>query len=103
MDSSSLVVEARRRSGLSRRELARRAGTSPATLAAYEAGRIAPSVDTLDRLLSAAGFDAAVALTPRYSGHHRGEELAEVLHLAEQFPARHATDIAVPAFPGRVR
>jgi hypothetical protein len=30
-------------------------------------------------------------------------ELAEVLHLAEQFPARHAADIAVPAFPGRPR
>jgi transcriptional regulator with XRE-family HTH domain len=60
-------VEARRRSGLSRRELARRAGTSPATLAAYEAGRITPSVDTLDRLLDAPGFDAVVALTPRWS------------------------------------
>jgi transcriptional regulator with XRE-family HTH domain len=101
--ASALVVEARLRSGLSRRELARRAGTSAATLAAYEAGRITPSVDTLDRLIDAAGFDATVALTARCSGLHRGEELAEVLHLAEQFPARHASDIAVPAFPGRSR
>jgi hypothetical protein len=54
-------------------------------------------------LLNAAGFDATVALTPRCSGLHRGAELAEVLHLAEQFPARHASDIAVPAFPGRPR
>ncbi len=96
-------MEARRRSGLSRREIARRAGTSAATLAAYETGRVTPSVDTLDRLLTAAGFDAAVALTPRCSGHRRGDELAEVLHLAEQFPARHALDIAVPAFPSRGR
>ncbi len=101
MRASVLVVEARLRSGLSRREIARRAGTSAATLAAYETGRITPSVDTLDRLLAAAGFDAAVALTPRCSGHERGVELAEVLHLADQFPARHAPDIAVPAFPGR--
>ncbi|MEI6403186.1 MAG: helix-turn-helix transcriptional regulator [Actinomycetota bacterium] len=42
MHASALVVEARLRSGLSRRELARRAGTSAATLAAYEAGRITP-------------------------------------------------------------
>jgi transcriptional regulator with XRE-family HTH domain len=103
VDASALVVEARLRSGLARRELARRAGTSAATLAAYESGRITPSVDTLDRLLTAAGFDAVVELTPRSSGHRRGVELAEVLHLAEQFPARHAADIAVPAFPGRPR
>lgn len=97
---TSLIVQARQRTGTSRRELARRAGTSPATVAAYEAGRVSPGVDTFDRLVAAAGCDAAVTLTRRYSGAERGHELQQVLDLAEHFPARHAEGIAIAAFPG---
>lgn len=100
MPTASLIVQARHRTGTSRRELARRAGTSPATVAAYEAGRISPGVDTLDRLVTAAGCDATVTLTRRYGGHERGDELRQVLDLAEQFPARHDDHIAAPPFPG---
>jgi transcriptional regulator with XRE-family HTH domain len=52
----SALCEARQRSGLSQEELARRAGTSRPTLSAYENGRKAPTADTLERLLMAAGF-----------------------------------------------
>jgi len=38
---------------LSQRELARRAGTSPATLHRYESGRVDPSTATLNRILHA--------------------------------------------------
>lgn len=41
---------------MSQLELARRAGTSRPTLSAYEHGRKAPTADTLERLLAAAGF-----------------------------------------------
>jgi len=51
----ALVLDARRRVGLSQLELARRAGTSRPTLSAYEHGRKAPTADTLERLLAAAG------------------------------------------------
>jgi transcriptional regulator with XRE-family HTH domain len=59
-----LLREARRRSGLSRRQLADRGGTSASTLSAYESGASVPSVVTLGRLLQAAGFEADVTLRP---------------------------------------
>jgi transcriptional regulator with XRE-family HTH domain len=51
-----VLARARVEAGLSQLELARRAGTSRPTLSAYEHGRKAPTADTLERLLAAAGF-----------------------------------------------
>ncbi|MGI8607963.1 MAG: helix-turn-helix domain-containing protein [Candidatus Dormibacteria bacterium] len=62
--ASSLLVEARRRSALSRRELARRAGTSPSALIEYEKGSRQPSVAALLRILGAAGFELRTRLEP---------------------------------------
>lgn len=62
MDSTRLLIEARRVSGLNQGELAERAGTSRPTLSAYEHGRKTPSVDTMSRLLAAAG--ARLELAP---------------------------------------
>ena len=55
MDAASAIRAARRRAGLTQGALAARAGTSQATVSAYESGRKQPSVATLDRLLAAAG------------------------------------------------
>jgi len=60
--AGNLIRLARHDSGLSQRELARRAGTSQATLSAYEAGRKSPSLDTLARIVRAAGQDLRVRL-----------------------------------------
>ncbi|HVN50935.1 MAG TPA: helix-turn-helix transcriptional regulator [Acidimicrobiales bacterium] len=101
MNASVELRRARIRAGLSLRRLARRAGTSHATLAAYEAGRTVPSVETFDRLLRAAGIDPCLELTPAVGGPDpadRGRELAEVLELAARFPARHATQLRYPRF-----
>lgn len=101
MDASRLITDARRRSGLSLRALARRAGTSHSTLAAYEAGRVVPTVTTLDRILGACGFAADVELHRRhreYGGLDRGDELVAVLELADAFPARHARNLTAPVF-----
>lgn len=92
---------ARRRAGLSLRQLARRAGTSHSAIAAYESGRVEPTVGTFERLLAAAGFDVDVRLRPvpaGAGGGDRGDELAQALLLAEQFPARHAPTIQMPPF-----
>jgi transcriptional regulator with XRE-family HTH domain len=51
---AGLLTNARERAGLSRAELARRAGTSRPTLSAYEHGRVSPSLQTLERILAAA-------------------------------------------------
>lgn len=101
MLASALVRDARRRRGLTLRGLAARAGTSHSSLAAYEAGRKVPGVDTLDRIVRAAGFEPVVSLVPLVGGvdpMERGRELAEVLDLAEQFPARHDTTLLFPVF-----
>jgi transcriptional regulator with XRE-family HTH domain len=104
MEAARVIREARRRSGLSLRELAERAGTSHATLSAYEHRRVQPSVATLDRLVSAAGLEFEIRFTRRvrvFDDLARGPELEMALALAEQFPARHAASLDAPIFPGR--
>ena len=63
----SLIPEARRRSGLSQGELARRSGTSRPTLSAYEHGRVSPTLETLERILDAAGQE--LVARPRIHWH----------------------------------
>lgn len=60
-----MIRLARRQSGLTQAALARRAGTSQPTLAAYEAGRAHPRMDTLDRLAQASGCELVVTLRPK--------------------------------------
>jgi len=55
---------ARRRAGLTQQVLAHRAGTSQAAVSAYESGRRSPSVDTLCRLVAAAGYEVRMRLAP---------------------------------------
>ena len=99
MDARSTIRSARLSAGLTLRELGERAGTSHSTLAAYEAGRKVPTVDTFVRVVDAAGFRVAVELQatgPDLAG--RGEELEAVLDLAAQFPARHDRQLRYPPF-----
>jgi transcriptional regulator with XRE-family HTH domain len=104
MDAARTLRDARRRSGLSLRALAQRAATSHAALATYEAGRKVPTVDTIDRIVRAAGFTLTPELTARVGGPDpaaRGRELIEVLDLAGLFPARHAATLDAPKFGAR--
>jgi transcriptional regulator with XRE-family HTH domain len=106
MDAARILRNARLDAGLTIRELARRAGTSHSTVAAYEARRKVPTVETFDRLLRAAGFAVDVTLAPRVvdpDGDRaaRGRELIEALELAEMFPARHEPALSFPPFEAR--
>ena len=88
-----LLIYARRKSGLSARELARRVGSSHSTILAYEAGKKVPVTTTLMRLIHACGFSLDFKLAPRMRGdadYPRGDELEEVLQLASVFPAKHS-------------
>lgn len=60
--AGSLVAAARASAGLSQRELAARAGTTQATVARIETGRTSPTLGTLARLVTAAGFQLRVDL-----------------------------------------
>jgi transcriptional regulator with XRE-family HTH domain len=107
MDSARTLRRARLGAGLSLRDLAERAGTSHATLSAYEAGKAVPRVDTLDRILRAAGYatDIGVARRPDATEAERrakGVELVQAIQLAEMFPASHSRRIRFPRFPGPV-
>jgi transcriptional regulator with XRE-family HTH domain len=107
MNSATLIRDARERAGFSLRELAARASTSHSTLAAYEQGRKTPTVNTLDRIVRAAGFAIDVTLSPRIGSEEgdraaRGRELVEVLELAAMFPAEHESALTFPKF-GAVR
>ena len=103
MDASVQIVQARARSGLTLRALATAAGTSHSTIAAYEAGRVSPTVQTLTRILRAAGWEGQPDLrrVVEADPQARGRELEQVLELAGQFPARHGRRLAAPVFGRR--
>lgn len=103
MDAAASLREARERAGLTQAALAVRAGTSQATVSAYECGRKRPSVATLDRLLAATGSRLTVepgpepVLAPSAEQHRRaGRALLEVLALAEALPTRHDSGLWFP-------
>ena len=101
MDAATLLRTARHHGGWTLRQLAARAGTSHSTLAAYEAGRVHPTVTTLERITRAAGFETRTELRPRVGGTNadeRGEELLRVLELAAAFPAHHEPRMGMPPF-----
>lgn len=100
MDIAHEITAARHAAGLTQAGLAERAGTSQATVSAYEAGRKTPSAQTFARLLAASGARldvrparAPVRSLPRSERERRGEILAQVIELAEALPARHARQI----------
>jgi|LakMenEpi03Aug12_release.lakeMendotaPanAssembly.Ray.scaffolds.fasta_scaffold22122_4 transcriptional regulator with XRE-family HTH domain len=78
MVSRNLIHIARLRSGMSQIELARAAKTSQPAISAYESGKRSPSVETLTRLLAAAGFELRMQLaTP--DSHDASRKSAEKL------------------------
>lgn len=102
MSPGTLIRQARTDAGLSQHELATRAGTSQATLSAYERDRKDPSAATLFRILAATGAQLATVPGPvvvhpsRRLLRERGRILDAVLELAEALPARHAASLPYP-------
>jgi uncharacterized protein len=68
VDAADLLLQARRSAGLTQAELARRAGTSQAMVARYEAGAASPTVRTLRRLLRAAGRELELSAATADTG-----------------------------------
>ena len=88
MDAARLLRSARLEAGLTLRQLAAVAHTSHSTLAAYETGAKCPTVETLNRIVEAAGFRIEGSLArpaAQFDHSARGRELADVLELAEAF------------------
>ena len=62
--SAALLREARLRAGLSQVGLAERSGKDRVQIGRYEAGTVAPNLDTLIDLVRACGFDLPLELVP---------------------------------------
>ena len=61
--SKDLIVEARRRAGITQRELARRLGTHQPVVARWEGGKTEPDFRTVVRVVRACGLDLNVSLS----------------------------------------
>jgi transcriptional regulator with XRE-family HTH domain len=62
--SAMVLREARLRAGLSQEGLAERSGVNRVQINRYEAGAVAPSLDTLVELVRACGLDLTLDLIP---------------------------------------
>jgi transcriptional regulator with XRE-family HTH domain len=65
ISAAAIARDARKRAGLTQRDLAARAHTTQAAIARIEAADTIPSFETLRRLLDAAGFDLRVDIVQR--------------------------------------
>lgn len=92
MKARHLIVEARRRAGLTQRELADRLGTHQSVIARWETGRTRPDFDTVVEAIRACGLELEIALSPaddhdltlirreaRFLPHQRLEHMVEVV------------------------
>ena len=101
MDAATLLRGARSRAGLSQRDLALRARTSPAAICLYETGQRIPRVDTLARLVAATGSTLEVAARAPSTAVDvvaNARTLEELLELADHLPPRHEPERRVPRF-----
>lgn len=83
--AARLLIEARRRTGLSQRALARRARTAQSVVARIESGAASPSWQTMERLLRGAGFGLHANLVPQLRGRsHMLEDVPRILRLTPE-------------------
>lgn len=61
--SKDLIIEARRRAGITQRELARLLGTHQPVVARWEGGKTEPDFRTVVRVIRACGLDLNVSLS----------------------------------------
>lgn len=97
MTSSALIREARKRAGLTQAGLAARLGSHQSVVARWESGRTRPDLETLQRIIRAAGFDLGLslaaedehdlALIRREQGRSPAQRLAGLVDAVRAFDA----------------
>ncbi|RDJ93282.1 XRE family transcriptional regulator [Lacticaseibacillus rhamnosus] len=92
--AAALVQLARLKAGLSQRELAERAAVPPTMISAYERDRRQPTLETLRKLLRAAGFELRLELAP-YDSH---DDVLEALERNRSSDERAARDRQMEAW-----
>jgi transcriptional regulator with XRE-family HTH domain len=72
MVSGDLLVEARRRAGISQAELAQRSGVAASLIGRYERYEVTPSLERVRELVRACGFELSFRLANADAGDHDG-------------------------------
>lgn len=87
--AGSLIEQARLMSGLTVRDLATRAHTSPSAISNYENAKVRPSLDTLMRVIEAAGLELRLEVTEpdEQARQYEAWEAAEPKDRVEEFYA----------------
>jgi transcriptional regulator with XRE-family HTH domain len=65
MNAAKLIREARRRAGLTQRELGDRSHRAGSAISRWERGEVEPSITTLREIIDAAGFELVIGLAPK--------------------------------------
>jgi len=94
----TLIAQARRSSGLSQEEVARRARTSRPTLSGYERGSRNPTLATLERVLAANGQELTASPRPVFTRHldRRGKRFFVPDQLPRLTTAQALARVALP-------
>ena len=71
MTGGNLVLEARRRAGITQRELAERMGTTQAAIARWEGGKTSPSFEKVVEAVRACGLELAFRIVAPDRDHRR--------------------------------
>jgi transcriptional regulator with XRE-family HTH domain len=83
--AARLLAAARSGAGLTQRALARRARTSQSVIARIERGATSPTLKTLQRLVSKAGFELRATLSPQQRGRsHMLDDVPRILSLTPE-------------------
>ena len=99
MNVSDLLREARRQRGWTQAQLASCVGVAQSVVARWESGRVSPRVDSLRRVLVAAGFELQVELVDDSSVER--DQIAERLQWTPRERLRYLADMV--AFEERAR
>jgi len=103
MNPAGTLRAARLGAGMTQVDLARRGGTSQASVSAYESGAKTPSLATFERLLAATGTrlqanggHVALALPSTTEQRRIARDLSDVLALAAALPTSHTRELSYP-------
>jgi transcriptional regulator with XRE-family HTH domain len=90
MISGDLIREARRRAGLTQRQLAERAGKAPSVIGRWERGEVKPPLETVVELIRACGLDLGFGIYESDDGH----DLALIQRELRRTPAERSRHLA---------
>ncbi len=98
--AADIIRRSREWANLSQRELAERAGTSGPAISFYESGDRIPRVDTLQRIVDAAGIELTIGIelddAEPIDLQANARSLLSVLDLADALPKDWTRDLEYP-------